>query len=149
LVSGTLRDNLTLGSKVYSEADLSEACIASSLDVLLLQHKQEGLDLEIHEGGHGLSLGQAQLVHLARLFLSPADVWLLDEPTAALDVTTEAQVEANLQKAFTQNPDLTCVVATHKMSLLKSADRIIVMAGGRVVLDGARDMVLQKMGVVK
>lgn len=149
LVAGNLRDNLLLGNKSYSDKELLEACQRSGVEQLVLRQNPKGLDRAIQEGGHGLSLGQSQLVHLTRVFLNNADVLILDEPTAALDISTETTIEKALCQLMEDKNQVTFVVATHKLSLLKLFDRLIVMGGGRVVLDGPRDEVLRKIGVVK
>lgn len=141
LVGGTLRDNLTLGLADPGDAALLDACQATGLIHLINRHPK-GLALPISEGGRGVSGGQRQLIGLTRLLLANAPVWLLDEPTASLDGTTEARVLASLRE---RSSGRTLIVVTHKQSLLSLFDRLIVVANGRVALDGPRDAVLARL----
>jgi ATP-binding cassette subfamily C protein LapB len=101
------------------------------------------MGLPIQEGGRGLSGGQRQLLGLTRLLLRQPALLLLDEPTAAMDAELEATTMQNL---LAKLPDETTVVlVTHKASLLRLVDRVIVMDQGRVVIDGARSDVLSKL----
>jgi ATP-binding cassette subfamily C protein LapB len=101
------------------------------------------MDLPIQEGGRGLSGGQRQLVGLTRLLLSQPTVLLLDEPTAAMDAELEANVMQRMLSSLT--PSATVVFVTHKASLLRLVDRVIVMDQGRVLIDGPRNEVLAKL----
>jgi ATP-binding cassette subfamily C protein LapB len=102
-----------------------------------------GMDLPIFEGGRGLSGGQRQLVGLTRLLIANPKVLLLDEPTAAMDGDLEARV---MQEVFSSLPKATTmIVITHKASLLRLVDRVIVMDQGRVVLDGPRGDILARL----
>lgn len=142
LLRGTLRENLTLGLAPPADGDILRAAALTGLDRVLAAHPQ-GLDLPISEGGRGLSGGQRQLVGLTRLLIARPRVWLLDEPTAAMDGDLEAHA---MQQLFAAMPaDATVVVVTHKASLLRQVDRVIVMDQGRVVLDGARADVLARL----
>jgi ATP-binding cassette subfamily C protein LapB len=102
-----------------------------------------GLAQPIFEGGLGLSGGQKQLVNLTRVFLRRPSIWLLDEPTASLDGASEQRVIQSLHKTLGARDSL--VLVTHKPELLQLADRIVVMAQGRIVLDGSRQAVLARL----
>ena len=142
LLRGTLRDNLILGLAPPSDGEILRAAALTGLDRVLAAHPQ-GLDLPISEGGRGLSGGQRQLVGLTRLLIARPRVWLLDEPTAAMDGDLEAQV---MQRLFAELPaDATVVMVTHKASLLRQVSRVIVLDQGRVVLDGPRADVLARL----
>ena len=141
LVGGTLRENLTLGLADPGDAALLEACKASGLIAFINAHPK-GLAMPISEGGRGASGGQRQLIGLTRLILSNASIWLLDEPTASLDGNTEARVLGMLRE---RSAGRTLITVTHKQSLLPLFDRLIVMANGRIALDGPRDAVLARL----
>ncbi len=142
LLRGTLRDNLILGLAPPSDGEILRAAALTGLDRVLAAHPQ-GLDLPISEGGRGLSGGQRQLVGLTRLLIAKPRIWLLDEPTAAMDGDLEALV---MQRLFAELPaETTVVVVTHKASLLRQVGRVVVLDQGRIVLDGPRADVLARL----
>lgn len=142
LFNGTLRDNLTLGLPTPNDSLILRAARLTGLDQVILNHPK-GLELEINEGGRGLSGGQRQLVGLTRLLLAQPRVILLDEPTASMDGALEARVMKHL---FEEIPATTAlVVVTHKTALLTHVNRIIVVDKGRIVADGPRDQVLARL----
>ena len=101
-----------------------------------------GLDLVIKDGGKGLSVGQKQSVQVARMLLSNSQVLLLDEPTASLDPNVEASIIRTLAN-FSESK--TFIAVTHRTPILAMVDRIIVIADGYIVADGARDEVLRRI----
>ena len=142
LVSGTLRDNLTLGLPACSDEALLEAASRSGLDNLIKMHPK-GLDLPIFEGGGGLSGGQRTMVGLARVFLLRPRFLLLDEPTSNLDQENEARVLDFLARE--SGPEMSVVIVTHKLRFLDTMTRLLVMQEGRVVLDGPSASVIQQL----
>jgi ATP-binding cassette subfamily C protein LapB len=142
LFSGTLRDNLNAGLPHISETQILETSTATGLSQLI-NSRDEGIDLPIMEGSAGLSGGQRQLVGITRLLIQSPDLWLLDEPTSAMDEGTEQRCIKVLQKAV--QPKQTFIIVTHKPSLLVLVDRIIVMTPSGVVLDGPKEEVLEKI----
>lgn len=142
LFNGTLRHNLTLGLPLPSDSQIFRAAAMTGLDQVIQNHPR-GLELEIAEGGRGLSGGQRQLVGLTRMLLASPKVLLLDEPTASMDAKLENRVMQHLFEHMPQ--DSSIVVVTHKPSVLSYVHRILVMDKGRVVLDGPRDEVLARL----
>ena len=143
LLSGTLRANLTAGLEAQPNDDeLIACCKATGLIKLVASHPQ-GLDLPIFEGGKGVSGGQRQLIALTRLVLSRPNIWLLDEPTAAMDELSEQMALGALRKAISH--EHTVIVVAHKPVLLDIIDRIIVLSPGGIVIDGPRDAVIERM----
>ncbi len=142
LFNGTLRDNLTMGLPSPGDAQILEAAKKSGLD-RVIQGNAKGLELAIMEGGRGLSGGQRQLVGLTRLLIARPKLLLLDEPTASMDGDLEAFVMRNMVAGMA--PDAVLVLATHKMSLLRLVDRIVIMDKGQIVMDGPRDEVVSKL----
>lgn len=142
LFSGTLRDNLCAGLPQISETLMIEMSNATGLSQLI-NGRDEGLDLPIMEGNAGLSGGQKQLVGITRLLMQSPDVWLLDEPTSAMDEGTEQRC-INIFKQAVKSKQ-TLLIVTHKPSLLVLVDRIIVMTPSGVVLDGPKDIILEKI----
>jgi ATP-binding cassette subfamily C protein LapB len=142
LVNGTLRDNLTMGLGDLGDADIMAVAKETRLDAMIAS-RSEGLSLPIQEGGRGLSGGQRSLVGINRLIHAAPHVWLLDEPTAALDQATEA---AALDAIFQRlKPDDIFVMVTHKPQLLPRFGRIFVLAGGKVGRDGPAQEVLLEL----
>ena len=142
LVNGTLRDNLLLGLGSLSDDVVLAAAAKTGLDQTIASHEL-GLDLPIQEGGRGLSGGQRTLVGLTRLLMINPRVWLLDEPTANLDANSEARFMSILRTELT--PDQAIIVVTHKLQLLSNFDRILVLARGKIAIEGPRDEVLRRM----
>ncbi len=142
LLRGTLRENLALGLAPPADGDLLRAAELTGLDRVISAHPL-GLDLPIFEGGRGLSGGQRQLVGLTRLLIAKPRVLLLDEPTAAMDGDLEASVMRQVLASLPK--EATLIVITHKASLLRLVDRVIVMDQGRVALDGPRGEVLARL----
>lgn len=142
LFSGTLRENLLIGIPDPGDDVIRSVAEQTGLLAVIANHPK-GLDLMIAEGGKGLSGGQRQLVAFTRLLLSKPNIWLLDEPTASMDSTTELRSMAAL-KANLRAED-TLVLVTHKPNLLGMTNRIIVIAQHQIIMDGPRDEVLKKL----
>lgn len=138
LFAGTLRDNLNMTLLERDDDRLMAALDFAGLGGHVRAHPK-GLDLEIRDGGVGLSVGQRQSIGWARLWLQNPTVCLLDEPTAALDQTLEAELIARLSDWMAGR---TVVIATHRMPILTLATRVIVLQGGRMAVDGPRDEVM-------
>jgi ATP-binding cassette subfamily C protein LapB len=142
LVSGTLRDNLLQGLPDPGDEALLQAARQTGLIGLISNHPK-GLALPITEGGRGISGGQRQLVGLTRMLLAKPTVMVLDEPTSSMDAAAEAKVVGTLRAKAADGATL--LVATHKSALLPIVDRLLVIQGGRVSIDGPRDLVLAKL----
>lgn len=142
LINGTLRDNLTLGMPDPGDDAVMNAAEMTGLSALIASHPR-GIDLPISEGGRGLSGGQRVLTGLTRLMLVKPELWLLDEPTANLDVDTENKVLKALQDKI--SPQATMIMVTHKLQLLGLVKRVILVAGGQIVLDGPTEQVLARL----
>ena len=143
LVQGTMRENLLLGLSDLGDTPILEAARCTGLFDAAIANHPMGLAQPIFEGGLGLSGGQKQLVNLSRVFLRRPRIWLLDEPTASLDGASEQRVIQSLHQTLSPRDSL--VLVTHKPELLQLADRIVVMAQGRIVLDGSRQAVLARL----
>jgi ATP-binding cassette subfamily C protein LapB len=142
LFAGTLKDNLVAGLIGSTEESIREACQATGLVNFISTHPK-GLDMPINEGGGGVSGGQRQLIGMTRLLLTRPAVWLLDEPTSSMDDETERQTLGVLAGSIAASQTL--IMVTHKASVLTLVSRLVVMAGGRIVLDGPRDAVLEHL----
>ncbi|WP_333613017.1 type I secretion system permease/ATPase [Psychrobacter sp.] len=142
LFQGTLRENLLIGMPAPDDDVLQEALIKTGLINLVSSHSS-GLDLPISEGGRGLSGGQKQLVAFTRLLLTRPNVFLLDEPTAAMDNRQEQHCLRVLKQELTDGQ--TFIVSTHKTALLELVDRIIIMDNQRIIIDGPKQAVLEEL----
>lgn len=143
LFQGTLRENLLIGMPAPDDDVLQEALIKTGLINLVSSHSS-GLDLPISEGGRGLSGGQKQLVAFTRLLLTRPNVFLLDEPTAAMDNRQEQHCLRVLKQELSDGQ--TFIVSTHKTALLELVDRIIIMDNQRIIIDGPKQAVLEELG---
>lgn len=142
LFKGTLRNNLSL-SGTANDSRLLGIMRALGVDAIAAGSSQ-GMDMQISEGGDGLSGGQRQLVALARVAIAEPVVWLLDEPTASLDGESEARVWQLLAQLIKPNDIL--VVATHKPLLAaRLATRVVVMDRGEVLRDGRPEQVTPQL----
>ncbi|KUF12840.1 ATP-binding cassette domain-containing protein [Pseudoponticoccus marisrubri] len=141
LFQGTLRDNLNLTLLERNDERLYEALDFAGLGQFVKAHPK-GLDLDITDGGQGLSVGQRQSIGWARLWLQDPDICLLDEPTAALDQTLEKTLISRLEGWLEGR---TAVIATHRVPILSLASRTTVLAQGRIAIDGPRDQVLDHL----
>ncbi len=128
LFQDSLRDNLRLADPAASDEQLWSALQASGLSADV-QRLARGLDTPLGEGGLGLSGGQARRLALARLLLHPAGFWLLDEPTEGLDGATAVDVLARLARHAGGH---TVLIATHLRREALLADRLVVLAQGRI-----------------
>jgi ATP-binding cassette subfamily C protein LapB len=142
LFKGTLRSNLVL-SGVVSDSDLLQVSAELGIDRIAADSPM-GMDLAISEGGDGLSGGQRQLVGLGRMLLTQPKIWLLDEPSASLDIDAEKQVLAAIGARVNTNDIL--IISTHKLALAaKLANRVIIMQRGEIMADGKPETVLPNM----
>ncbi|WP_422087589.1 type I secretion system permease/ATPase [Variovorax sp.] len=141
LFHGSIRENVTMGMPLATDDQVFEA-IAMAGALPFLQSRAEGLDELIHEGGLGLSGGQRQALLLARTLIRQPSIVLLDEPTAHFDEVSERQV---IDLVGNWMGPRTLVVATHRMPVLQWVDRIVVIDGGRIVMDGSKDQVLGRL----
>jgi len=130
LIKGSWADNLRLTAPEATPAAMQQALTAVGLNALLAAQPQ-GLDSPLGEGGRGLSGGQAQRLALARVWLSNAQLVLLDEPTASLDEQSEAEVIEALQALASSGRTL--IIATHHPALMQMANRVVRLHEGRVL----------------
>nr|WP_092836861.1 ATP-binding cassette domain-containing protein [Roseovarius lutimaris] len=138
LFTGSLRENLNLTLLERDDGRLMQALDFAGLGPFVKNHPK-GLDLEILDGGHGLSQGQRQSIGWARLWLQDPKICLLDEPTAALDQTLERTLVSRLE---TWLRGRTAIIATHRMPILSLTSRTLILQAGRMAVDGPRDQVL-------
>ena len=141
LFSGSIRDNIAFGLDEISNEEIEEASNISGVSNFTKQ-MPNGLDYQLSEGGKDLSGGQRQAITLARAIVRKPAVILLDEPTSAMDLTSERQIITNLKSYFNKQ---TLIVVTHRMSLLQLVDRVIAVDDGKVTVDGSRESIINKL----
>ena len=141
LFYGTLRENIAIGAPYADDSAIVAAAEVAGLTQFVNRHPK-GFDMLIGERGESLSGGQRQEVAIARAVLMDPPVLLLDEPTSAMDFSTEHGFKERL-KRFAANK--TVVIVTHRSSLIDLAARIIVVDDGRIVADGPREQVVEAL----
>ena len=142
LFSGTIRDNIRYG---YLEADQSEveraAKIAGAHDFVVAM--EEGYESEVGEGGVLLSVGQKQLISLARAVLADPEIFIMDEATSSVDTLTETLIQRGIEAMMT---DRTSFIIAHRLSTIKRADRILVIQEGQIAEMGSHSELLGARG---
>lgn len=144
LLTGSIRDNIKLGREDIDEAEMLRAARVS-LAHDFVSRMPHGYDARLADRGEGLSGGQRQSIAMARALVGRPPVLVFDEPTSSVDTDTEARLIENLKQEFTGR---TLVLITHRPSLLALVDRVILMARGRVVMDGTSDNITQKISQI-
>ncbi len=133
LFSGTVRDNLRYGRLDATDDELVEAArLAGAHDFIVLL--ENGYDEQVGEGGSKLSVGQKQLISLARAILADPDIFIMDEATSSVDTLTEALIQRGMEQMMAGR---TSFVIAHRLSTIRSADRILVIEGGRIAEMGS------------
>lgn len=147
LFFGSIRDNITMVAPFADDSAVLKAADVAGVTEFVNRHPS-GFDMPVGERGEGLSGGQRQSVAVARALLMDPPVVVLDEPTNAMDNSTEERFKAKLSEEL---EDKTLLLVTHKASLLSLVERIIVMDQGHLVADGPRDQILEalKKGHIK
>ncbi|MCU0519490.1 MAG: ABC transporter ATP-binding protein/permease, partial [Anaerolineae bacterium] len=142
LFSGTVRDNIRYGQPAATDDEVCAAAMAVSGGDWVADLAND-LDTDVGERGSNLSMGQRQLVTLARVVLKKPSIFVLDEATASVDPFTETQIQEGLETIMR---DTTAIVIAHRLSTIKSADRIVVMREGRIVEEGTHQALLDAGG---
>ena len=141
LFYGTLRENIAIGAPYADDSAIVQAAEIAGLTQFVNRHPK-GFDMLIGERGESLSGGQRQEVAIARAVLMDPPVLFFDEPTSAMDFTTEAGFKERLRRFAAHK---TMVIVTHRSSLIDLATRMIVVDDGRIVADGPREKVVQAL----
>ena len=142
LFSGTIRDNIALGRPGASEEDIISAAKAAHAHDFIMGFEQ-GYDAPCGEQGLQLSGGQRQRIAIARAFLKNAPILLLDEATSALDSESERAIQEALADLARGR---TTLVIAHRLSTIRNADKICVIADGKVVEEGTHEELMQQSG---
>ena len=142
LFGGTIEENIRYGRPDASEAEVRQAA-EDALALPFIEGFPEGFDTLVGERGVQLSGGQRQRIALARAFLRDPELLLLDEATSALDAASEKAIQDALERLMQGR---TSLVIAHRLSTVRSADRIAVMEGGRIVEVGDHETLMAQGG---
>ncbi|SHN58577.1 ATP-binding cassette, subfamily C [Fervidobacterium gondwanense DSM 13020] len=142
LFSGTLLDNIRLFHEEISEEEVLEALQkVRALDII--KRLPKGIYTEIVERGKGISAGERQLIALARSVLFGAKIFILDEATSNIDVETEHKIQEAVRELSKDN---TVIMIAHRLSTVVEADRIVVVADGKIAEEGRHSDLLKRKG---
>ncbi len=142
LFRGTIMDNIRYSRPTASDAEVEE--IAYSIGGgEWLETLPDGLHSDVGERGARLSMGQRQLVSLLRVLLQKPAIFILDEATASIDPFTETQIQEALDLILARSSS---ILIAHRLSTVRSADRIIVLRDGRIIESGDHDALMAQGG---
>ncbi|MBE2270000.1 MAG: ABC transporter ATP-binding protein [Anaerolinea sp.] len=142
LFSGTIRENLRYGKLDATDAEIEQAAkLAGAHDFIMTLEK--GYDEEVGEGGNLLSVGQKQLISLARAVLAKPEIFIMDEATSSVDTLTEALIQKGME---TLMQGRTSFIIAHRLSTIRKADRILVIENGGVSEQGSHAELLKARG---
>lgn len=145
LFSGTIMDNIRFGRP---DADLEEVIDAARLanSHVFISALPDGYETKILEGGVNLSVGQRQLICIARAVLADPRILILDEATASVDTVTEALIQEALERLLAGR---TAIVIAHRLSTIREADKICVLQAGRIIERGQHEELLERGGLYR
>ncbi len=143
LFSGTVADNIRFGKPEATQEEVEQAARRANAHEFILELPQ-GYATPVLEGGVNLSLGQRQLICIARAILADPRILILDEATASVDTVTEVLIQEALDRLLAGR---TSVVIAHRLSTIRNADCIYVIQDGRIVEQGPHETLLQAGGV--
>ena len=142
IFSGDVKGNITLG-ETYSFDDIQSAAQKTNV-ATFMEQLPNGYDTQLRERGMNLSGGQKQLIAFARAAIRDPKIWVLDEATSSLDVTTEAQIQEALDHML---EDRTAIIIAHRLSTIRNVDRILVLKRGRLIENGSHEDLLAQDGL--
>ena len=143
LFAGTVLDNIRFGLPDIEATSVEEAARQANAHEFILE-LPNGYETEILEGGANLSMGQRQLICIARAVLADPKILILDEATSSVDTATEALIQEALDRLLSNR---TAIVIAHRLSTIRKADLICAMQEGRIVSRGTHDELLEEGGV--
>ena len=142
LFSGTINDNIRYGNLDASDEDIIEAAKLAGAEEFI-QILEKKYDEEVGEGGNLLSVGQKQLISLARAILRKPEVFIMDEATSSVDTLTEDLIQRGMENLMEGR---TSFIIAHRLSTIKKADRILVIDNGKIVEMGSHQKLLREKG---
>ncbi len=142
LFSGTVRENIRYGRLEATDAEVEQAAELVNAANFINEH-EDGYDTDVGEGGTKLSVGQRQLVALARAVLADPQIFIMDEATSSVDTETEQLIQ---QAIDTVLGGRIALIIAHRLSTIRSADVILVIDDGRIVEQGSHRELLESKG---
>lgn len=132
LFSGSIRENIRYGKLDATDEEIEDAAKLAGAHNFIT-HFEHGYDQNVGEGGNLLSVGQKQLISIARAILSTPDIFVMDEATSSVDTLTEALIQNGMEKLMTGR---TSFIIAHRLSTIKNANRILVIRDGQIAESG-------------
>jgi ATP-binding cassette subfamily B protein len=142
LFSGSIRENIRYGRLIAGDEAVEDAARLAGADEFI-RKLQKGYETQVGEGGSLLSVGQKQLVSLARAILAQPEIFIMDEATSSVDTLTEALIQKGMEALM---KDRTSFIIAHRLSTIRRADRILVIDGGRIVEMGDHPALMRLRG---
>jgi ATP-binding cassette subfamily B protein len=142
LFSGTVYENIAYGRLNATREDIEQAARVVGAHEFIMR-LPKGYDEEVGEGGSLLSVGQKQLISLARAILAQPEIFVMDEATSSVDTLTEALIQRGMETLMTGR---TSFIIAHRLSTIKRANRILVIEGGQIAEVGTHAELLRKRG---
>lgn len=142
LFSGSIRENIRYGKLNATDEEIEEAAKLAGAHSFVTQFER-GYDQDVGEGGNLLSVGQKQLISIARAILSKPELFIMDEATSSVDTLTEALIQQGMDRLMNNR---TSFVIAHRLSTIKRADKIIVIEDGQIEEMGTHRELIRKQG---
>ena len=142
LFSGTIRDNIRYGKLDATDEEIRQAARLVNAEPFILR-MEKGYDTDVGEGGSRLSTGEKQLISFARAILADPRIFILDEATSSVDTETEAIIQRAIARVLKGR---TSFIIAHRLSTVRSADRILVIEDGRIREMGTHRELLRRKG---
>ncbi|MCE7742354.1 MAG: ABC transporter ATP-binding protein [Candidatus Heimdallarchaeota archaeon] len=142
LFGGSIMENLKFGNKDATDQEVYDICLILGLHDYILK-LPEGYETDVKEGGARLSLGQRQLISLARAVVANPSILILDECSSSVDPITEALIQKGINFIL---QDRTSIIIAHRLSTIKNVSQIVVLDNGEIVELGSHEELLKKKG---
>jgi len=142
LFSGSVRENIRYGRLDATEEQIQEAARLAGADQFIT-NLEHGYDQDVGEGGNLLSVGQKQLISIARALLAEPDIFVMDEATSSVDTLTEELIQKGMRQLMAGR---TSFIIAHRLSTIKHADRIMVISAGQIAESGSHESLMKLKG---